>query len=199
MRKILASLVGILLLTACSQVPRRPAAPPASPYPRVAFITNQGSFVVQLDRHRAPLTVANFLHYVDSGFHNGTLIHRVVPGFVIQGGGYTVTYQKKKTGPPVPNESGNGLSNLLGAIAMARETSPHSATAQSYINLADNTKLDPRPNCWGYAVFGKVISGMDVVDKIATVKTGKAGPFQTDAPLTQVVILKAAELKPSLD
>lgn len=199
MRKILASLAGILLLAACSHVPGRPSGAPAEPYPRVAIVTSMGSFVVQLNRRRAPLTVANFLHYVDTGFYDGTLIHRVVPGFVIQGGGYTVNYQKKKTGQPISNESGNGLSNLRGTIAMAREGTPHSATAQFYINLADNTKLDPRPNRWGYAVFGKVISGMDVVDKIATVNTGRAGPFPTDAPLTQIIILKAVVLKPSLD
>lgn len=199
MRKILVSLVGILLLTACSQVPRRPSGPPANPYPRVAFITSMGSFVIQLNRPRAPLTVANFLHYVVTGFYNGTLIHRVAPGFVIQGGGYTAAYQKKKTGAPIPNESGNGLSNLRGTIAMAREGTPHSATAQFYINLADNTKLDPQPNRWGYAVFGKVISGMDVIDKIAAVKTGAAGPFPSNAPLTQVIIVNAVVLKPSLD
>lgn len=198
MRKLLAGLIGTLLLTACSQTPVHPAAPP-EPYPRVAFITNLGGFVVQLDRERAPLSVANFLNYVDSGFYNGTLIHRVVPGFVIQGGGYTPDYREKKTLPPIANESGNGLSNLRGSIAMAREAAPHSATSQFFINLADNQKLDPRPDRWGYAVFGKVVSGMEVVDKIAGIPTGKAGPFERDAPLSQVIIVKAVELKPSLD
>ncbi|MGH8400543.1 MAG: peptidylprolyl isomerase [Gammaproteobacteria bacterium] len=198
MRRILAVLFSIALLVACSQIPVHPTAPP-EPYPHVAFITSLGDFVVQLDRERAPLSVTNFLHYVDTGFYAGTLIHRVVPGFVIQGGGYTTAYAEKKTLPPIPNESGNGLSNLRGTFAMAREQGPHSATAQFYINLADNQKLDPRPDGWGYAVFGKVISGMDIVDKIAAVQTGKAGPFDKDAPLTQVIIVKAVILKPSLD
>jgi cyclophilin family peptidyl-prolyl cis-trans isomerase len=198
MRKLLSGLLGMILLAGCSQAPVRPAAP-AQPYPHVAFITSLGDFVVELDRDRAPLSVANFLHYVNTGFYNRTLIHRVVPGFVIQGGGYTKAYAEKRTLAPIPNESGNGLSNLRGTIAMAREEGPHSATAQFYINLADNRKLDPRPDRWGYAVFGKVVSGMEVVDKIAAVATGKAGPFDKDAPLTQVIIVKAVELKPSLD
>lgn len=198
MRKIPAVLIGVLLLAACSQAPIHPASP-AEPYPRVAFITSRGSFVVQLDRERAPITVANFLHYVNSGFYTGTLIHRVVAGFVIQGGGYTAAYAEKRTLPPIPNESGNGLSNLRGTIGMAREDEPHSATSQFYINLANNRELDPGADRWGYAVFGKIISGMDVVDMIAALQTGKAGPFDQDAPLTQVTILKAVELEPSLD
>lgn len=198
MRKTLAGLFSLVLLAGCSLAPARSPAP-ADPYPRVAFITSMGNFVVQLDRERAPLTVANFLHYVERGFYDGTLIHRVVPGFVIQGGGYTTSYVRKRSGPPIPNESGNGLSNLRGTIGMARETDAHSATAQFYINLADNRKLDPHPDRWGYAVFGTVVAGMPVIDKIAAVKTGHAGPFEHDAPLTQVVIVKAVELKPSLD
>lgn len=186
------------LLAACSQAPVRPTAPP-NPYPDVAFETSLGTFVVQLDSRRAPLTVANFLHYANNGFYNGTTFHRVVPGFVIQGGGYNTTYAEKKTLAPIPNESGNGLSNLRGTIAMARDDAPHTATAQFYINLVDNRKLDPRPDRWGYAVFGKVIQGMNVVDKIAAVPTGKTGPFDKDAPLTPVVILKALVLKQSLD
>lgn len=194
----LATLLIFVLLAACSQAPVRPTPPP-DPYPDVAIETSLGTFVVQLEQQRAPLTVANFLHYVDTGFYNGTLFHRVVPGFVIQGGGFTAAYVEKKTATPVPNESGNGLSNLRGTIAMAREDAPHTATAQFYINLADNKKLDPRPDRWGYAVFGRVIQGMDVVDKIAGVSTGKAGPFDKDAPLKPVVITKAVVLKKSLD
>ncbi len=178
------------------------AAPPApvslnSPpvKPEVKFVTTEGNFVVQLDPRRAPLTVKNFLQYVRSGFYNGTIFHRVVPGFVIQGGGFTDTYKEKKTRKPIPNESGNGLSNVRGTIAMARETAPHSATSQFYINLADNTKLDPQPNRWGYAVFGKVISGMKTIDKIASVPTGPAGPFKHEAPQIPVVIQKAFLLK----
>ncbi|MGH8397385.1 MAG: peptidylprolyl isomerase [Gammaproteobacteria bacterium] len=198
MRNRLTGLLIVALLAACSQAPVRPTAP-SNPYPAVAFETSLGTFVVQLDSQRAPLTVANFLHYVNNGFYNGTLFHRIVPGFVIQGGGYNTAYAEKKTLPSIPNESGNGLSNLRGTIAMARDDAPHTATAQFYINLVDNRKLDPRPDRWGYAVFGKVIQGMDVVNKIAAVPTGKVGPFDKDSPLTPVVILKALVLKPSLD
>ena len=189
MTKRLLAVLVLLLLGACSQVPVRPTAPP-DPYPDVAIETSLGTFVVKLDRERAPLTVRNFLQYVHSGFYNGTSFYRVVPGFVIQGGDYTAAYQEKKTAAPIPNESGNGLSNLRGTIAMARDSAPHTATAAFYINLADNRKLDPRPDRWGYAVFGRVIRGMAVVDKIAAVPTGKVGPFDKDAPRAPVVILK---------
>lgn len=198
MPKRLAIFIACALLSACSLVPVHPTASP-DPYPDVAMETTLGTFVVQLDRKRAPLTVENFLHYVNMGFYNGTLFHRVVPGFVIQGGGYTTAYVPKKTLAPIPNESGNGLENLRGTIAMARDAAPHSADTQFYINLVDNRKLDPRPDRWGYAVFGKVVQGMDVVDRIATVPTGKLGPFDQDAPLTPVVIRKAWVLPKSTD
>lgn len=198
MPKRLAIFIACVLLSACSLVPVHPTASP-DPYPDVAMETTLGTFVVQLDRKRAPLTVENFLHYVNMGFYNGTLFHRVVPGFVIQGGGYTTAYVPKKTLAPIPNESGNGLENLRGTIAMARDAAPHSADTQFYINLVDNRKLDPRPDRWGYAVFGKVVQGMDVVDRIATVPTGKLGPFDQDAPLTPVVIRKAWVLPKSTD
>ncbi|HKS93742.1 MAG TPA: peptidylprolyl isomerase [Gammaproteobacteria bacterium] len=195
LKRLMASTV-LLALGACSQIPVQPAAP-ADPYPDVAIETSLGTFVVQLDRERAPLSVANFLHYVQTGFYNGTSFYRVVPGFVIQGGDYTAAYREKKTAAPIPNESGNGLSNLRGTIAMARDSAPHTATAAFYINLVDNKKLDPRPDRWGYAVFGRVVQGMAVVDKIAAVPTGKVGPFDKDAPLTPVVILKARVLPQS--
>lgn len=195
LKRLMASTV-LLALGACSQIPVQPAAP-ADPYPDVAIETSLGTFVVQLDRERAPLSVANFLHYVQTGFYNGTSFYRVVPGFVIQGGDYTAAYREKKTAAPVPNESGNGLSNLRGTIAMARDSAPHTATAAFYINLVDNKKLDPRPDRWGYAVFGRVVQGMAVVDKIAAVPTGKVGPFDKNAPLTPVVILKARVLPQS--
>jgi len=197
MRKLLFGPLIVILLAGCSQV-SRPVTPP-NPYPEVAFETSLGTFMVQLDSERAPLTVSNFLHYVNTGFYNGTIFQRVVPGFVIQGGGFTTAYVEKKTAAPIPNESGNGLSNLRGTIAMAREDAPHSATAQFYINLVDNRKLDPRPDRWGYAVFGRVIQGMNVVDSIAATATGKAGPFDKEAPLAPVVILKVLVLKQSLD
>lgn len=167
------------------------APPPADPYPRVALDTNMGTIVVELDRARAPITVKNFLQYVRDGFYDGTIFHRVIPGFVAQGGGFTTKYVEKPTRDPIPNESGNGLSNVRGTIAMARETAPHTATAQFYINLVDNLNLDPQPNRWGYAVFGHVVKGMDVVDKIAKIPTGAAGPFSSDVPATAVVIEKA--------
>jgi cyclophilin family peptidyl-prolyl cis-trans isomerase len=172
---------ALLLITA-------PLAAEAGPQVRVT--TNVGSFVVELDDLRAPLTVANFLKYVDAGFYAGTVFHRVIPGFVAQGGGYTADYELKPTTGTVPNESGNGLSNLRGTIGMARTAEPHSGTAQFYINLADNLELDPRPTRWGYAVFGKVIEGMDIVDEIGHRPTGAAGPFDRDVPVSPVVIQK---------
>lgn len=187
------------LLGAATAFAAAPPAPvslaPAPGHPEVKFVTTEGDFVVRLDPRRAPLTVRNFLRYVRSGFYDGTIFHRVIPGFVIQGGGYTAKYKEKKTRKPIPNESGNGLSNVRGTIAMAREPAPHSATSQFYINLADNRQLDPRPDRWGYAVFGKVVSGMKVVDRIASVPTGPAGPFAQDAPQTPVIITRAILLK----
>jgi peptidyl-prolyl cis-trans isomerase A (cyclophilin A) len=190
---------ALLLTTTGTAFAVAPPAPfslaPAPIRPEVKFVTTEGDFIVQLNPERAPLTVRNFLTYVRSGFYNGTIFHRVIPGFVIQGGGFTVKYKEKKTRKPIPNESGNGLSNRRGTIAMARNTAPHTAAAQFYINLADNIKLDPRPDRWGYAVFGKVVSGMKVVDKIASVPTGPAGPFKQNTPQIQVVIMKAILIK----
>ncbi|MEZ5566208.1 MAG: peptidylprolyl isomerase [Gammaproteobacteria bacterium] len=162
---------------------------------RVKFETSAGDFVVQLDESRAPLTVANFLQYVKDGFYAGTTFHRVVNGFVIQGGGFTPELKLKPAQPPVPNESGNGLSNRRGTIAMARTGDPHSADAQFYINLADNLELDPKATRWGYAVFGEVVQGMDVVDEIGHRPTGRQGDMQ-DVPLKPVVIENASVLAP---
>ncbi len=173
------------------------SSPPTHSQPEVRIVTTEGSFLVQLYAKRAPLTVKNFLTYVRSGFYNGTIFHRVIPGFVIQGGGYTVGYKKKPTRKPIPNESGNGLSNVRGTIAMARERAPDSATSQFYINLADNTELNPQPNRSGYAVFGRVISGMNVVEKIAAVPTGPAGPFEENAPQVPVVINRIVLVRPA--
>ncbi|HEU4616973.1 MAG TPA: peptidylprolyl isomerase, partial [Gammaproteobacteria bacterium] len=136
------------------------------------------------------LTVENFLKYVDAGFYDGTVFHRVVSGFVAQGGGYTADYQPKATNGNVANESGNGLSNLRGTVGVARSSEPHSGTSQFYINLADNLELDPRPTRWGYAVFGKVVEGMDVVDDIGHRPTGSGGPFTRDVPVDPVLIQK---------
>lgn len=185
-------LLAVLSASACAAAPPAPVSLAPEPgRPEVRFVTTEGSFVVRLDPQRAPLTVKNFLHYVRSGFYDGTIFHRVIPGFVVQGGGYTAQYKEKKTAGPIPNESGNGLSNVRGTIAMARETAPHTATSQFYINLADNTNLDPRPDRWGYAVFGQVVAGMKTLDRIASVPTGPAGPFRHDAPQSPVIVKKA--------
>lgn len=166
-----------------------PAATFADPATqRVRFETTAGDFVVELNAARAPLTVANFLRYVRTGHYDGTVFHRVITGFVVQGGGYDTQYHERPTQAPVPNESGSGLGNRRGSIAMARMEDPHSAAAQFYINLADNAPLDPLPSRWGYAVFGQVTEGMEVVEAIAHVPTGAAGPFPADAPLTPVVV-----------
>ena len=164
---------------------------PLPNFPRVEVETSLGSFVVELDARRAPLTVRNFLGHVASGHYAGTVFHRVVQGFVIQGGGYTPEFELKPTPGMVVNESGNGLSNRRSTIAMARTADPHSADAQFYINLVDNSSLDPNPSRWGYAVFGTVISGMEVVDEIGHVVTGPAGPFDRDVPQAPVIIREA--------
>lgn len=161
----------------------------------VQFETSAGAFIVQLDPERAPLSVDNFLKYVDEGFYSGTIFHRVVNGFVIQGGGFTPDLNLKDAHPGVPNEAGNGLSNRRGTIAMARTGEPHSGDSQFYINLADNISLDPKPTRWGYAVFGEVIQGMDVVDDIGHRLTGVKGGM-SDVPAETVVIQKASLLKP---
>ncbi len=150
--------------------------------------TNLGSFLIQLDAQRAPLTVTNFLEYVRAGHYDGTIFHRVVGNFVVQGGGYDQEFNEKPTRDPVPNESGNGLSNARGTVGLARTGEPHSGNSQFYVNLADNAALNPQPSRWGYAVFGRVIEGMSVVDQIGSVATGDVGPFEGEAPLKTIVI-----------
>jgi cyclophilin family peptidyl-prolyl cis-trans isomerase len=166
--------------------------------PEVRVTTNMGSFVIELLPDRAPLTVANFLRYVHEGFYNNTLFHRVVANFVIQGGGHDATppYALKPTYPPVVNESGNGLQNKRGAVGLARAADPHTGNAQFYVNLVDNPELDPLPTRWGYAVFGRVVQGMDVVDRIGVVPTGAMGPFKADAPLKPVIIQSIEVVSP---
>jgi cyclophilin family peptidyl-prolyl cis-trans isomerase len=161
---------------------------------RVRISTSLGSFVVQLDTERAPLTTANFLKYVRAGFYDGTVFHRVVENFVVQGGGYTADYKAKPALDPIANESGNGLSNRRGTVGLARTADPHTGNAQFYINLVDNAALDPQPSRWGYAVFGRVIQGMEVVDRIGHAPTGPMGELPGDAPLKPVVIEKAEVL-----
>jgi cyclophilin family peptidyl-prolyl cis-trans isomerase len=151
------------------------------------FKTSKGTFTVQLFEKQAPITTQNFLRYVDEGFFDGTVFHRVISGFMIQGGGLTADLKSKKTHAPIKNEATNGLKNKRGTIAMARTNEVDSATAQFFINLVDNDFLDHRPGNFGYAVFGRVDSGMDVVDAIAAVKTGSRGVHQ-DVPLEPVTI-----------
>jgi len=165
--------------------------------PRVRLVTNQGSIVLELYPDKAPKTVANFLAYVKAGFYDGTIFHRVVPSFVIQGGGYDANFVPRKTREPIENEAANGLSNQRGTVAMARTAQVHSATSQFFINLADNGFLDHRdatPQGFGYCVFGRVVEGMEVVDAIAAIPTGPGGPFPKEVPQKPVVILKAEVL-----
>ena len=159
--------------------------------PSVEVVTNHGTFVIELDPARAPKSVENFLAYVDANHYDGTIFHRVIPTFMIQGGGFDQRMEKKPTRAPVQNEADNGLANKRGTVAMARTSDPHSATSQWFVNVVDNKFLDHQAKDgagWGYAVFGTVTSGMDVVDKIKDVRTGAAGPFAKDAPLEPVVI-----------
>ena len=161
------------------------------PNPQVKVTTNMGEFVIEVRQDRSPLTAANFLRYVREGFYSGTVIHRVVANFVIQGGGHDATsYALKAPHENVFNESGNGLQNKRGAVGMARGDAPHSGNAQFYVNLVDNPDLDPVPTRWGYTVFGRIVQGMDVIDHIGETPTGAVGPFKSDAPLKPVIIEK---------
>jgi peptidyl-prolyl cis-trans isomerase A (cyclophilin A) len=166
------------------------AAKPAvtTPSPQVQVVTSMGNFTIELNAERAPLTVANFLAYVDQGHYANTLIHRAVANFVIQGGGFNVDYTAKPAPVKVVNESGNGLSNIRGTVGLARGPEPHGGNAQFYVNLNDNAALDPQQTRWGYAVFGRVTSGMDVVDRIGNVATGAHGIIKEEAPLKPIII-----------
>jgi cyclophilin family peptidyl-prolyl cis-trans isomerase len=186
-KPLLLGIVGLVLSIAAH------AAAPE----RVRVTTNLGSFVVELQRDRAPLTVENFLGYVKAGHYTNTLFHRVIANFVIQGGGAGLDYKAKPTLKPIPNESGNGLKNLRGTVGLARAAGPHSGDAQFYVNVADNGDLDPLPTRWGYAVFGRVVEGMEVVDRISVSPTGPMGPFKQDAPLAPVVIQRVELLADS--
>lgn len=157
----------------------------------VVFSTNYGDFTLELYPDKAPVTVENFLSYVDSGFFDGTIFHRVIPGFVIQGGGFTEDMQQKPTQAPIKNEADNGLKNLRGTLSMARTSDINSATSQFFVNLKDNAFLDHGTRDFGYAVFAKVIDGMDVIDKIAAVPTGNRGGHQ-DVPREPVIVKSAS-------
>lgn len=163
------------------------AAVQASPW--VEMRTSAGAILLELNENEAPKTVANFVQYVKDGYYSGAIFHRVIKGFMIQGGGYDSDYAKRSTRGPIANEAQNGLKNLRGTIAMARTQDPHSATSQFFINQVDNDFLNAGgADKYGYTVFGQVIKGMDVVDKIANVATGAAGPFAQDVPKTPIVI-----------
>jgi cyclophilin family peptidyl-prolyl cis-trans isomerase len=159
--------------------------------PIVDVETNHGRFTITLDPAKAPKTVENFLRYVDAKHYDGTVFHRIIPSFMVQGGGFDEGLNKRSVQAPVQNEADNGLKNTRGTVAMARTSDPHSATAQFFVNVVDNAFLDHTSKDsqgWGYCVFGRVTEGMDVVDQIKSVKTGSMGPFAKDAPLQPVVI-----------
>ncbi len=184
---LFAVLMIPLLMTATSM------SMAAEQAPRVRLETTMGNIVLELDRERAPTTVDNFLTYVNDGFYDGTIFHRVIDGFMIQGGGYTADLSRKETRPSIKNEADNGLKNARGSIAMARTSDPHSASAQFFINVADNAMLDyktPNGRGWGYAVFGRVAEGMEVVDKIRTQTAGVHAGFR-DVPKKTITITRA--------
>ncbi|HTN67236.1 MAG TPA: peptidylprolyl isomerase [Burkholderiaceae bacterium] len=167
----------------------------AAEAPQVALKTSMGEIVLELYPDKAPKSVDNFLRYVKDGHYNGTIFHRVINGFMIQGGGFDAGMQQKPTREPIPNEAKNGLKNATYTVAMARTSAPHSASAQFFINVANNSALDyPSQDGWGYAVFGKVVKGTEVVDQIRQVKTGSSGMYR-DVPATPVVIESAALVK----
>lgn len=169
---------------------------PVSDTPTVTVVmeTSKGTIELELDRAKAPGTVANFVNYVKKGHYDGVIFHRVIPDFMIQGGGFTAEMDQKATDTPIENESKNGLKNVRGSIAMARTSNPHSASAQFFINLKDNSFLDyPGQDGWGYCVFGKVSAGLDVIDKIAQVPTGSKNGHQ-NVP-TEAVLIKSAKIK----
>jgi cyclophilin family peptidyl-prolyl cis-trans isomerase len=176
----------LFLLSAVAAVPSGALAAD----PQVDIKTNVGTIRLELYPAKAPKTVENFLQYVKDGHYNSTIFHRVIDGFMIQGGGFEGSYKQKPTRDPVQNEAKNGLKNEAGTVAMARTPSPHSASAQFFINLKNNDFLNAEraQDGWGYAVFGKVVSGMDVVTKIAKTQTGPAGPFSSDVPKQPIVI-----------
>jgi cyclophilin family peptidyl-prolyl cis-trans isomerase len=177
MKKLLAVLAALMV-----------ALPAWAANPMLEMKTNHGVITIELYQDKAPKTVANFLQYTKDGFYNGTIFHRVIDGFMIQGGGFLPGMKEKPTRAPIENEAKNGLRNLTGTLAMARKPDPHSASAQFFINLKDNAFLDyPGHDGWGYCVFGKVVQGIDVVKKIGRVGTGTAG-FHQDVPNTPVII-----------
>ena len=197
MPRLLLALLLLLPLTVAAQVaPASTAAEtPPAPGPKVLLHTSVGDITLELYPDKAPKSVANFLQYVHEGFYDGTVFHRAIPGYLVQGGLYTRDLQPKRTHPAIASEADNGLSNLRGTVAVARGGDPNSGTAQFFINLVDNRRLDYAGNqsglTWGYAVFGHVVEGMDVVDKIAALPTHGQGPFAGDVPTPLPVIESA--------
>jgi cyclophilin family peptidyl-prolyl cis-trans isomerase len=192
-------LLNILLLLFASQGYSAETQAPAKTQAQAPIVINMqtslGTIVIELNAEKAPKTVANFLRYAKEGFYNYTIFHRVISGFMVQGGGFTKNFQRKNPYEAIRNEANNGLKNVRGTIAMARTPAPHSATAQFFINVANNSFLDykkPTRRGWGYAVFGKVIEGMNVVDKMEKAKTGRRGPFRQDVPHPLIIIKKVS-------
>jgi cyclophilin family peptidyl-prolyl cis-trans isomerase len=185
----LGLLLGAVAAPAAEKAAPEPPAKAAPPV-YVQVVTSMGNFTIELNPERAPITVAQFLKYVDQGYYSGTVFHRAIPNFIIQGGGYDADYKLKGNPGKVVNESGNGLTNVRATVGLARPPAPHDGDVQFYVNLADNAALDPSQTRWGYAVFGKVVQGMDTVDAISVVPTGAKGPFKENAPLKAVVIEK---------
>lgn len=193
MKKILSTFLAFFCILAVASL----AQAAANEKPEVKLETNYGDIVVQLDAKKAPITVANFIQYVKSGHYDNTIFHRVIKDFMIQGGGLTSDMKEKRAQAPIKNEANNGLKNRKYTIAMARTNDPNSATSQFFINTKDNSFLDFKgPENWGYAVFGKVIKGQDVVDKIEAVKTGVKSRYE-DVPLEPIVIKKAEVIEPA--
>lgn len=170
----------------------------ASDSPQIRIVTNKGNIEIELNRQKAPESVKNFLQYAKSDYYNGTIFHRIIKGFMIQGGGFDKDLQRKQVKSPIQNEAFNGLKNDRGTIAMARTNEPHSATAQFFINTVNNNSLNHTGKSmrgWGYAVFGKVTKGMDIVDTIENSKTGARGMFSRDIPVSDVIIEKVETIK----
>jgi len=197
-RLFLTLKAALLTLLLSSNVFAQSDSEAASAMPQVLMETSAGTVVLELYPNKAPKTVENFLKYVNEGFYDGTIFHRVIPNFMIQGGGFTEDFQKKITHAPIQNEADNGLRNRIGTIAMARTNDPQSATAQFFINVAQNTGLDHREKsssqAWGYAVFGKVTSGMKVVNKIRRAQTGVKNGMN-NVPIKTVKIIKVRQIK----
>jgi peptidyl-prolyl cis-trans isomerase A (cyclophilin A) len=192
MKQLIVASLALLCLSPLRAAEKPAPTPTEKPaaliYVQVA--TSQGNFTIELNPERAPLTVAQFLKFVDQGYYSGTIFHRAIPSFIVQGGGYDPDYKLKGNPPKIVNESGNGLTNQRGAVGLARPGGPHDGDVQFYVNLGDNAALDPNQTRWGYAVFGKVVQGMEVLDQISLVPTGAKGPFKENAPLKTVLIEK---------